>query len=252
MLTGTITIGKIDYEKSFRALFPILMEKLESMEDKNLAVRFLIKMGEESVTAVVGILNKMEGKQEMFCQLINSYASEIVSKINEFLEKDEVGKHIQIAGLKLIQNGSDMILKVERVDIDYKELVESPAIQEKINQAAGEKTRGLGNIFQKAAEKNAGRLASATVKVLSNDLEKIGLNILQLEEVKRKILMTAEQGMEEKGIFLELVDFMLEESENSVEEITALEQKEENFVLNDFEEKVLDAVTTYLKELIAK
>ncbi len=252
MLTGIITIGKIDYEKTFRALFPILMEKLESMDDKNFAVRFLMKMGEESVTAVVGILNKMDGKQEMFCQLINSYASEIILKINEFLQKDELGKYIQIADLTLTQNGSDMILKVDRVDINYKELIENPSIQQKISQAAGEKTRGLGILFQRAAEKNTGRLASATVKMLSNDLEKIGLLILQSEEVKRKILVTADQGMKENGIFLELVDFLIEESENIVEETSALEKKEERFVLNDLEEKVLDAVTAYLKELLAK
>lgn len=64
--------------------------------------------------------------------------------------------------------------------------------------------------------------------------------------------MTADQGMKENGIFLELVDFLIEESENIVEETTALEKKEERFLLNDLEEKVLDAVTAYLKELLAK
>lgn len=46
MVTVKIDIGIIDYERNFKELFPVFLKRMETVENQNLALRFLTKMGE--------------------------------------------------------------------------------------------------------------------------------------------------------------------------------------------------------------
>ena len=55
MVNVKIVISEIKYGKSRAELFPLGMEKCSKIENPNLAVRFLLKMGDASMTAALGI-----------------------------------------------------------------------------------------------------------------------------------------------------------------------------------------------------
>lgn len=64
MINARINISEIEYEKSLANLFPIGLEKCRKMENPNLAIRFLLKMGDTSMEAALGILNRMDEKNK--------------------------------------------------------------------------------------------------------------------------------------------------------------------------------------------
>lgn len=250
MLRAKIKIGRIDYEKSFAELFPEVQKKLAGIESENAAVRFLRKMGNSSMTAVLGIMGFLgeREKQEILCVLANMYAGEIEGKLNEALQNDEIGKYIRISGISIGQStAGELEVIAEQVEIDYRGLVQNPTVQQKIGEAAGGMTRGLG-AFQRFASNNAGPLARAAALVMPSEVEKIGLNILQKEENKRRIRDLAEKTLAEKGIWLTLKDMELQPVTGEAEPQRKTAPK--SVFSRELEEKLMDAVVEYLKFLL--
>ncbi len=212
MITVKIDIGTIDYEKNFKELFPVAMKKLEMVENKNLALRFLMKMGEASMTAVLGILGRLDerAKGEILCGIIRLYGQEIVSRLNETLEKDEIGRNIHITQILLLQNGEEMELYAYGAKINYRGLLDNQDIQKKVKDAA------------------------------------------ENMDVKRQILALCEKAMRDKGVWLDLIDFSLEQTDPKQEIMAPIQEDAESVHLfsEELEEKILNAVVDYIKPLL--
>lgn len=256
MITVKIDIGTIDYEKNFKELFPVAMKKLEMVENKNLALRFLMKMGEASMTAVLGILGRLDerAKGEILCGIIRLYGQEIVSRLNETLEKDEIGRNIHITQILLLQNGEEMELYAYGAKINYRGLLDNQDIQKKVKDAAENMVQGLGvgGLFQETIGNNVGILAKAAARIAPGEVERIGLNVLQKQNVKRQILALCEKAMRDKGVWLDLIDFSLEQTDPKQEIMAPIQEDAESVHLfsEELEEKILNAVVDYIKPLL--
>lgn len=254
MITAKIDIGSIDYEKNFKELFPVMMKKLETVDNKNLALRFLMNMGEASMTAVLGILEKLDerAKGEILCGIIRLYGREIVYRLNEILKKDEIGRNINISQILLLQDSEKMELYAYGAKVNYQGLLENQDIQKKVKDAAENMVQGLGGLFQEAVGNNAGILAKAAARITPGGVERVGLNVLQKENVKRQLLKLCEKALHDKGVWLDLIDFNLEQADIKQEVIDTIQENTEikELFSEELEEKILNAVVDYIKPLL--
>lgn len=253
MLAAKISISKIDYEKSFTELFPAAYEKLKTVESKNFALRFIAKLGEETRHAIWGILEKLDNEslKEILCRIIHLYSQEILEKVNDRLEKDEIGKNIRISKIGLVRSGGCLELYADEVSVNYRGLLDVPDIKKKVGEAAENKVQMFGKWFQKAAKDNAGTLAKAAAVMMPGEVERLGLNILRKKENRWKMLALAERALQEKGVWLNLGDVQFNQA-GSGQEQTILVLEDGQIFSDDLEEKILDAAAEYVKTLLSK
>lgn len=254
MITIKIDIGTIDYEKNFKELFPIVMKRLEKTEDKNFLFRFLEKMGEESITAVMGILRKLDewSKGEILCSIIRLYREEIVAELNEMLAEDPIGKNIRVSGILLLQKEEQMELYVYGTKVNYTGLFDEPDIEKKVKDAAGNMVQGFGKTVQEVTGNHAGALAKLAARVIPRKVEHIGINLLQKEQNKQKLLSLSKKALQDKGIWLDLIDFQFEQVYPQNDDMNSVwsDDGKVQLLSDELEEKMLDAVVEYIKPLI--
>lgn len=254
MLYAKITIREIDYERSFENLFPMGMQKCRKMENPNLAVRFLLKMGDASMTAAIGILNLINEKykSELLCGLVNLYCWEIQSALNSLLQKDEMGKSISIGDIYMaVQDyGGQLTLIGSDIKVDYGSLAKNDIVKQKIGEFANQavKKNMFGGIspIQKVVADGAGFAAEVASFAAPKEVEKKILSVMNKKENKDRMLPMAEQVLAEKGLSLKLEDVVFVQGTSAVES-----EKERKFELSgELEEELLDAVARYLKMLL--
>ncbi|RGZ01773.1 hypothetical protein DXA13_00110 [Clostridium sp. AM58-1XD] len=268
MIHGEIKISEIDYEQSFSSLFPAVLNKCAKMETTNLLVRFQKKMGEDSITAVLGILELLpqRRKSELLCRLVMFYGQELAVLTNRFLEKDELGRNFKIGDISMIQDEEErLLLCLQDVKVDYNGLMQSELVHQKIGDAAGRLAEKLGgSIFRHIAEGSVNLAANAFVNMAPDGVEKSIISIMEREEVKEKLLRWAEEKVQKKGICLWLEDLSLiqgdtdyagnadvadrERSENEMKQ--EIFQKGKLEIPWELEEELLDAAAEYLKSLL--
>ena len=260
MINVRINISEIDYEKSFANLFPVGIEKCRKMDNPNLAVRFLLKMGDASMTAALGILNMMEEKSkgELLCGLVNLYCREILSALNELLQKDELGRTICISDIYMAQDSEGRLsLEGRNIRVDYSGLMKNDTVKQKIGDYAGKKIKktifGGSDVLRKVVEDTAGSVAEFAVGAAPDMAEKKVLSVMNKEENKNRLLHMAEQVLEERGLFVGLEDFaFVREMVSEIQDKAVVEDaKERKFELSPvLEEELLGAVAGYLKILL--
>ena len=260
MIHANITLKEIYYEKSFANLFPMGIEKCRKMENPNLAVRFLLKMGDASMTAALGILNLMDEKSkgELLCGLVNLYCQEIQSALNALLQKDELGKNICIGDVYMAQDSEGQLSFVGRnIKADYSGLMKNDTVKQKIGDYASKTVKktifGGIDLFQKVAADGAGFAAEIAAEVAPKEVEKKVLSVMNQKENKDRLLHMAEQVLEERGLCVKLEDFVFvqEASSDDQDEVVVEDAKERKFELSAaLEEELLGAVAGYLKILL--
>lgn len=260
MIHAKITLKEIQYETSFANLFPMGIKKLGEIENPNIAVRFLKKMGDVSMTAALGILNRMDEKSkgELLCELVNLYCREIQAALNALLQKDELGRNICIGDLYVTQDlDGQLSLIGKSIRIDYSGLMGNDAVKQKIGSFAGKTVKksifGGFDLLQKAVEEKAGAVAELAVGVAPQMVEKKLLSVMSKEENKDRFLHMAEQVLEERGLCVKLEDFVfVQETFAEIQgEVIVREAKERKFELSPaLEEELLNAVVGYLKMLL--
>lgn len=260
MINVRINISEIDYEKSFANFFPVGIEKCRKMENPNLAVRFLLKMGDASMTAALGILNLMEEKSkgELLCGLVNLYCREILSALNGFLQKDELGRNISIGDIYMVQDSEGRLSLAGRdIQVDYSSLMKDDTVKQKIGDYAGETMKktifGRSDVLRKVVEGTAGSVAEFAVRTAPDMTEKKLLSVMNKEENKKRLLHMAEQALEERGLCVSLEDFaFVQEMSSEIQgEAVVEDAKERKFELSPaLEEELLSAVAKYLKILL--
>lgn len=260
MIHANITFKEVHYEKSFANLFPTGMQKCSKMENPNLAVRFLLKMGDASMTAALGILNLMDEKSkgELLCGLVNLYCREILSALNGLLEKDELGRNICIGDIYMAQDIEGRLSLIGRnIKIDYSGLMKNDTVKQKIGDYAGKTIKktifGGSDALRKVVEDTAGSVAEFAVGVAPDMVEKKALSVMNQNENKNRLLHMAEQVLEEKGLCVGLEDFVfVQETVSGTQDKAVVEDaKERKFELSPaLEEDLLGAVAGYLKMLL--
>ena len=67
MLSANIKITNIDYEKTFEQVFPLLREKISSLNSKNLIIRLFQKRDDAALSVLLDIMNRLteDSKTEM-------------------------------------------------------------------------------------------------------------------------------------------------------------------------------------------
>lgn len=260
MINARIMICDIDYEKSFANLFPVGLEKCREIEKPNLAIRFLLKMGDASMEAALGILNRMDEKSkgELLCGLVNLYCREIQSALNVLLQKDEMGRNIYIGDIYMEQDTKGLLSLVGgNIKIDYGSLMKNDTVKQKIGDFAGKAIKktmfGGSNVIRKVVEDTAGPVAEFAVGIAPDMAEKKALSVISQKENKDRLLHMAEQVLEEKGLCVNLEDFVFvqETFSGMQDEVIVQEAKERKFELSPaLEDELLDAVAGYLKMLL--
>lgn len=263
MINAKIIIKEIQYEETFQNLFPMTMKKCKSMKKPNLAIRFLLKMGDASVTAALGILNNMkqQNKNELLCGFVNLYRQEIQSALNALLQKDELGKNIQMGDIYMAQdNNGQLSLVICNIKVDYSSLMRNESVKQKIgdyaNKAVKKTIFGAFDKIQKVTAEGIGfaaEIAAGAAQAVPNGVEKMVLSIMGKEENKRRLLKMAQQVLSEKGLRLKPEDFIFVQeisSESEEENIVESAENKEFSLSEELEEDLLDAVTGYLKDLL--
>ena len=260
MINARITIHDIDYEKSFANLFPVGLEKCRKMEDPNLAIRFLLKMGDASMTAALGILKLMDEKRkgELLRGLVNLYCREILSALNGLLEKDELGRNICIGDIYMAQDSEMRLSFIGRtIQVDYSGLMKNETVKQKIGEFASKTIKktmfGGSDTLRKVVEDTAGSVAEFAAGVAPDMTEKKVLSVMNKEENKNRLLHMAEQVLEERGLCVGLEDFVfVQEMSSGIQGKAVVEDaKERKFELSsELEDELMDAVAGYLKMLL--
>lgn len=270
MIHAEIAIRQIQYEKSFENLFPIAIEKCKKMDNPNLAIRFLLKMENASMTVILSILNMMDErcKGELLCGFANLYCQEIQSALNALLQQDKLGKNICIGDIHMEQaSGGQMLLIGRSIRADYAGIMKNDTVKEKIGEYANQAVKksifgGIG-LLQKVAADGAGLVAEIAAEAAPDMMEKAMLAVLNKAENKSRLLQMAEQVLDERGICVKLEDFVFVQegvsdlqSGQTVETVEERIPFERKFELSpELEEGLLDglldAVTGYLKLLVS-
>ncbi|MDO4325065.1 MAG: hypothetical protein Q4E24_03355 [bacterium] len=229
MIHAVIKIQEIDYEKSFINLFPRAMEKLNQKEHKNLAVRFLQKMGDSSVPVALGTLDRMteRGKGELLIKIVNVYQQEFLVMLNRFLEKKNLGNQIQIGSFRMGWNKKGkMVIVVRDVKADCAEILQSDSVQQKIWDFAGAKAPKIGgsSVFQLLAANSVSAAAKFAANRMPDEMEKMAISVMEKPENKKRILNLAEQAMEKNGLCVKLEDISFRQADASGENVRAAEK----------------------------
>lgn len=274
MIHAVIKIQEIDYEKSFTNLFPRVMEKLNQKEHKNLAVRFLQKMGDSSVPVVLGTLAGMteKGKGELLIEIVNAYQQEFLVLLNHFLEKKNLGNQIQIGSFRMGWNKKgQMMIAIRDVKADYAEILQNDRVQQKIQDFAGAKAAKIGgsSVFQLLAANSVSAAAKFAANRMPDEVEKMAISVMEKPENKKRILNLAEQAMEKNGLCVKLEDISFRQADASRENVRAAgesaatsenapageggktERGLEGLELSSqLEEEILNAAAEYFKEIV--
>lgn len=199
-----ITIGSIDYEKTIATLFPAALQKCREMEEPGLILRLFLELGEDALPVLMGFLEKLSenARQELLCRFMNGYRMTLTEKVNLYLQEDAWGRNFVIQSLYIEQTSEGLELMGEGVRINFHALLESEGVRSKI-QGAASVIQGFGG-FGKTIAHHAGMALKVAAEAALEETEKLGLKLLQREDVREKLKGLAQDALEKRELALEL------------------------------------------------
>ncbi len=224
MLAANIKIVNIDYEKTFRQVFPIFREKLSCMESKNMIIRLFQKLDDAALPVLLGIMNRLSEstKNELLVLCLNTYSVKLLEKLNEELAKHPYGKFLNVGRVSIVQEREVLYLWIGQVQVDYKGFVK---------------------------EKLAGKLGGLAVSLVGDKLEKIAFELLWTEESKQKLIEFAKTALDKYGFVMGLTDIQM--TQDTEETVDAIEVEEHLKLTDGMEKDIVDALAGYLKSRTA-
>lgn len=224
MLSANIKISNMNYEKTFQQVFPVVKDKIGSMESKNMVIRLFQKLDDAALPVLLGVMTRLpeDTKNELLVQCLNVYSHKIREKLNEELVKNAFGKHLNIGCVSAVRGNENLYLWIGQVKVNYKALVK---------------------------EKLGGKFGGMVGSLPIEKLEKMGIELLWTDENKQKLMKLAKSTLDKYGFVMELDDIQLvQEKEEPVEAI----EGETHLELSDkMETDILDALAGYLKDKTA-
>lgn len=235
MLSASVKISDIDYEKTLRQMFPDIKAKIEAMESGNMAVRLFKKLGDDALPVALSLLGQLEWETEteLLVHLVNTYSTDICRELNKALAKNEWGKNVVIGSLWVEQQNNGLCLQARNVKANYKALIDM----------AG-KDRKLGTLLDGLMG-----FAKVGVKLLlglaPDALERKALDLLWRGENKKKLMTMAKDALDKYGVALKLDDIQL--MQENVPAVKVIEAKPQFTLPEKLETELLDAVAGFLK-----
>lgn len=236
MLSIRIKINSIDYENTFQQIFPMARKKIEGMEIKNMLIRLFQKLDNDALPVLLGIMHRLpeETKNELLVLCLNTYAPKLGEKLNEELSNDEWGKNFTVGRLWIEQDGHDLFVQINQVEVEYKSLLDMDVVEEKLSRHLGSLTGVTKG------------LVGLAVTIAPDALEKKGLELLWKDTNKQKLMSIAKDTLDKYGVVMDLID--IEIKQDTAKGVNHME-KEMNLVLTEkMESEILDALAGYLKD----
>lgn len=199
-----ITVGKIDYEKTIASLFPAVLNKCRELKDPNLLLRLFLELEEDALTVLLDILERLSehAKRELLYQFLNAYRNVMTVKFNEFLQNNTLGRNFSVQNLYIEQTGETLELIGKNVSIDYAGLLECEEVNSKINETVASFI-GFGGVGKLFAQ-HAGNALKAAAGNMPEETEKLGLKLIQREDMREKIRNLAQEALQKKELAMEL------------------------------------------------
>lgn len=240
MLSASIKISNIDYEKTFQQIFPMVKARIHAMESKNMLIRLFQKLDDAALPVLSGVMFRLpeETKHELLVHCLNTYSARLRDKLNEEFANDTWGKCFTVGSLWLEQRDRDVFLQIGQIEADYKALLDMDLVSEKLDDWLG----GFSGLAKMGAK--------LAVTLAPDALERKGLEILWKEDNKQRLMRIAKRTLDQHGFFMDLADIRLmletEEPVNTVE-------GEARLVLTEgLETEILDALSGYLKDVVVE
>ncbi len=260
MISGTIVISNIEYEKCFRSFFPDVVRKIDTIENPGTGIRFINKMGDDLLPLMLEILNYIsdEEKEKLLLGMIDLFQEPMCKALNRFLGNQEAGSAIHIGRISTLkeEGGENLFLVITGVSIDYSALVKTSLVNQNIDAYMDnlpKRTVPGGSRFFKGAAKLALR---AGAKVAPEEMERKGIALLSRPDIKEKVICIISKELEKAGLYLTVQDFSLKEDTDTEEEpdkIRTADDPDKGFKLpEEMEEILLNGGVRYLKAAMAK
>lgn len=259
VINGRITVTDIDYEESFRTLFPMLIGKARDTDNPGIAFRLLDKMGDDSLPIMLEIMEHMkeQDKEMLILSAIELFKSRIVQMINDYLKKSDAGRSIYVDGICAMRSSDadGLSLILTGVDIDYQMLANTDFAGRNIDEFAGklggkfgiERNGVLGGAL-KAAVRGGARIGAS---LAPNEIEKKGVELLNAGEYNAKLIEVVRETLRKAGFFMSIKEISLIKVQQEIPQLDVIDSgqidDESAARLTDTEEILLDAVVSYLK-----
>ena len=224
MLSISIKIRNIDYEKTYRQVFPVVKDKIGSMESKNMVIQLFQKLDDAALPVLLGVMTRLseETKSELLVQCLNSYSFKIKEKLNEELLKNDTGKYLTVGRVSAVQDNNNLYLWIGQVKVNYKALVK---------------------------EKLRGKFGEIAASFPIEKLEKMGMELLWADKSKQKLMALAKSTLDKYGFAMELDDIQL--MQDKEEPVEAVEGEVHLELSDKVETDIVDALAGYLKDKTA-
>lgn len=238
MLTATIKIRSINYERTFQQIFPALSEKILSWSSKNIIIRLFQQLGDYAMPVLIGVMHRIptDTKNELLLCALNAYAPELRDKLNQEFMKDKWGQFFEI-GTIFIDQQTEIRLNVGQIKVDYQALLSCDQVSGMMNKRLGKWADPL---------KAAARMA---INLAPNAIEKKGLDLLSREENNARLMNLIRSALSTHGIELELSEIRLIQDEDVPEDV--IESSQPFALTEKMENDIICALADYLRDNIS-
>lgn len=235
MLTAAIKIRNIDYENTFQHIFPAVLEKIMSLNSKNMIVRLFQQMGDAALPVLISLLYRIpeDTKRELLVRGLNAYAPVLRDKLNDEFMKDKWGQCFQIGTIFMDQQNG-LLLNIGQIKVDYLAMLNNDQVSGVINERLGR--------FSQLAKAAAG-MATA---LAPNAIEKKGLDLLWKEENKTRLTDLIKNALYKHGIRIELDEIQLMQDEFVPKNV--IEAKQPFILTEKMENDMICALADYLRD----
>lgn len=220
MLSTSIKISNIDYEKTFQQVFPVVREKIGSMKSKKMIIRLFQKLDEAALPVLLGVMIRLpeRAKNELLVQCLNTYSPMIKEKLNEELIKNSFGKYLTVGRISAVQEDNSLYLWIGQTKVDYKGIV----------------------------KEKFGKFANITAILPMEKLEKTGMELLWTNKSQQMLISLVKSILDKYGFVMELDDVQLMQDEE--ESVDAIECEVHLELSDKLETDILNALADYLKD----
>lgn len=237
MLTIRLELQSIDYERSVAGLLPMVVERCAAKASPGPLEKFMARLGTDAVPVAERLLNYLgdDAKDRLIVWLLTSHEEALRGSFNGYLEQILPGGVVRVGRLGAEdREGSRLMLRASRVEVDYRGLLASPLL-----------SAGVEHLGMKGAAALALRVGSM---LPPEQLEKQGLALLGSEGVKAGLLSAMTGALEKIGLFVTPWDLYVGPDSGPEEEAGSAGTDARGLFPGQLEDALLDALAAYLKE----
>ena len=228
MIKAIVEVEWIDYEQCIENLLPRFVQKCASKEKQSELDKLAARLGADAVPVAKRIIKYLDqsARDQIIIALLEPHRDRLVQTANALMEELLGGKAVVIGGAEMNDlPGSWLTLSATQIQIDYRELANSPFLS--------------GGILGSAAKMALQMAGPATI-------EKQAINILGSDFVKPKLISALSDALQKVGLIVSLRDMTIQE--NTDTSCPAAAKKDEGLLPDAVEDQLIDAVIAWMKD----